>query len=93
MRDLYNIGDWKNSISGGGEGGNTNSSGGEGSRIGEILMEAGKINLYHLSMALDIQRFQPMPSGEIFIAMKVITNEDLIQALKIQSIIRKGNGS
>lgn len=58
-------------------------------RIGEILLEAGKINLFHISMALDIQRFQKMPLGEIFVAMKVVTKEDLEQALKVQQIIQK----
>ena len=48
-----------------------------------------KINLFHLSMVLDVQRFQKMPMGEIFLAMKVISKKDLNQALKVQKIIQK----
>ena len=58
-------------------------------RLGEILLEAGKINLYHLSMVLDVQRFQKIHMGEIFVAMKIISKEDLNQALYIQKTIRK----
>ena len=76
MKNLYNIDDWKDVPN---------------LRLGEILIEAGKINLYHLSMVLDIQRFQKMPVGEIFIAMKVITPEDLKQALLVQKTIKKRN--
>ena len=74
MKNLYNIDEWA-----------------EVSylRIGEILLEAGKINLYHLSMALDIQKFKKMPLGELFLAMKVISKEDLIQALFLQESIQK----
>lgn len=74
MKDLYNINDW-NDVS--------------CCRLGEILIEAGKINLFHLSMVLDVQRFKKMPMGEIFLAMKVISKKDLNQALKIQKLIQK----
>lgn len=74
MKNLYNIDDW-NDVS--------------CRRLGEILLEAGKINLFHLSMVLDVQRFQKMPMGEIFLAMKVISKKDLNQALKVQKIIQK----
>jgi hypothetical protein len=56
-------------------------------KIGEILASAGKINLIHLSMALDAQRIQKMPLGVIFVLMKVITKEELEQALLIQKYI------
>lgn len=56
-------------------------------RIGEILLESGKITLKHLSLALGAQKFQKLPLGEIFVLMKVITKEDLEQALHIQKII------
>ena len=78
MKNLYNINEWKDVPN---------------LRLGEILIEAGKINLYHLSMVLDIQKFQKMPVGEIFIAMKVITPEDLQQALKVQQMLKKRNGN
>ncbi len=56
-------------------------------RIGEILIESGKITLKHLSLALGAQKFQKLPLGEIFVAMKAITKEDLEQALHIQKLI------
>lgn len=74
MKNLYNIDEWTD----------VNYL-----RIGEILLEAGKINLYHLSMALDIQKFNKLQLGELFLAMKVITKEDLNQALFIQEMIQK----
>ena len=73
MKDLHNIEDWKD-IS-------------EHQMIGEILLEAGKINLIHLGMALDIQKFQKMPLGEIFVNMKVLSFEDLSDALILQKQI------
>ena len=74
MRNLYNVDDWADVRC---------------TRLGEILIEAGKVNLFHLSMVLDIQRFRKMPMGEIFLSMKVLNKEDLKQALKIQRIIQK----
>lgn len=70
MKNLYKIDDWKD-VS-------------EHQMIGEILLEAGKINLIHLGMALDIQRFQKMPLGEIFVSMKLLSNEELNAALDLQ---------
>jgi len=58
-------------------------------RLGEILLESGKINLFHLSMVLDVQRFKQIPMGEIFLSMKVISKEDLKQALLVQKTIQK----
>ncbi len=74
MKNLYNIEDWTNDSY---------------LRLGEILLEAGKINLFHLSMVLDVQRFKEMPMGEIFLAMKIINKKDLKQALYVQKIIQK----
>lgn len=74
MKNLYNIEDWSDVSC---------------RRLGEILLEAGKINLFHLSMVLDVQRFKKMPMGEIFLAMKVISKKDLTQALKVQKIIQR----
>lgn len=73
MRNLYNIDDWIDVTC---------------TRLGEILIEAGKVNLIHLSMVLDIQRFKKMPMGKIFLSMKVISEEDLKQALYIQKTIQ-----
>ncbi len=74
MKNLYNIDDWSDVSC---------------QRLGEILLEAGKINLFHLSMVLDVQRFKKMPMGQIFIAMKIISKKDLQQALYVQKIIQK----
>lgn len=56
-------------------------------KIGEILLSAEKINLMHLSMALDAQRFQKLPLGVLFVLFKAITKEDLEQALLVQQYI------
>ncbi len=74
MKNLYDIDDWSDVSF---------------LRLGEILIESGKINLVHLSMVLDIQRYRKMPMGEILISMKVITKKDLTQALHIQKYIQK----
>ncbi len=74
MKNLYNIEDWSDVSQ---------------CRLGEILLEAGKINLIHISMVLDIQRFNSMPMGEILLGMKIITKKDLDQALLLQKIIQK----
>ena len=75
MKNLYKIDDWKD-VS-------------EHQMLGEILLEAGKINLIHLGMALDIQRFQKMPLGEIFVSMKLLSNDELADALDLQLQIDK----
>ena len=74
MKNLYNMDDWSDVSY---------------LRLGEILLESGKINLMHLSMVLDIQRFQKMPFGEILVSMKVINENDLKQALIVQKFIQK----
>lgn len=75
FKDLYKKHDWDDIT--------------EHQKIGEILMSAEKINLLHLSMALDAQRIQRLPLGVIFVLMKVISKEDLEQALIIQRYIDK----
>lgn len=74
MKNLYNIDEWTDVSC---------------RRLGEILLEAGKINLFHLSMVLDVQKFKKMPMGEILLAMKIINKEDLDQALYVQKVIKK----
>lgn len=73
FKDLYKFSDW-NDVT-------------EHQKIGEILLSAGKINLIHLSMALDAQRFQKMPLGVMFVLFKAITKDDLEQALLAQRYI------
>ena len=73
VKELYNFEDW-NDVS-------------EHQRIGEVLMSSGKINLIHLSMALDAQKFQRVPLGVLFVVLKIISKDDLAQALLIQRYI------
>lgn len=74
MKNLYNIDDWSDVSY---------------LRLGEILLETGKINLLHLSMVLDVQRFKKVPMGELFLSMKIISEKDLKQALLVQETIQK----
>lgn len=73
IKDLYKFEDW-NDIS-------------EHLKIGEILISCKKINLLHLSMALDAQRFQRVPLGVLFVVLKIITKDELAQALLVQRYI------
>ena len=59
----------------------------EHQKIGEILMQSGKLNLIHLGMALDIQRFEDIQLGEILLTMKIISKEEIQQALDLQEKI------
>ena len=73
MKNLFDVNDWQDIQ--------------EPHKIGEILLESGKINLIHLSMALDAHKFQNLQLGEIFILMNIIDKNDIDQALEIQNII------
>lgn len=73
MKDLNNINDWKDIT--------------EHQKLGEIFMQAGKLNLIQLGMALDVQKFQPLPLGEVLLNMKVITQDELDRALELQEQI------
>lgn len=79
MKNLYDINDWTDIQ--------------EHQKIGEILMQCGKLSLENLGIALDIQKFENIPLGEILKRMKVITEEELSKALdlqvKIDEIIEK----
>lgn len=75
FKDLYKLHDW-NDVT-------------EHQKIGEILISANKISLLHLSMALDAQRFKKLPLGVLFVLMKIISKEELEQALIIQEYIDK----
>jgi hypothetical protein len=70
MKNLYDINDWLKIK--------------EHQKLGEILMQSGKINLIHLGMALDIQRFEAIPIGEILLNMKIVSRDDIEQALILQ---------
>ena len=73
MKNLNDINDWSDIQ--------------EHQKLGEILMECGKLNLIHLGMALDVQRFEDIQLGEILLNMKIISTKELNQALDIQAQI------
>lgn len=73
MKSLYNLNDWLDTT--------------EHLKLGEILLETGKINLIQLGMAIDIQKFQKMQIGQIFLDMKVISQDDMQKALDLQQEI------
>lgn len=73
MKSLTNINDWMDVQ--------------EHQKIGEILMQAGKLSLVHLGTALDLQKFEDFHLGEILVNMKVITAQELEQALALQKQI------
>jgi hypothetical protein len=75
MKDLNNLSDWSDIKT--------------PQKLGEILLQAGKLNLIHLGMALDIQRFEDMQLGKVLIYMKVITQDELDKALKIQKYLNQ----
>lgn len=73
MKNLDNINDWLDVT--------------EHQKIGEIFMQCGMLTLDNLGTALDIQNFEKMQLGDILINMKVITEDELKKALKLQKQI------
>ena len=73
MKSLYNLNDWLDTT--------------EHLKLGEILLETGKINLIQLGMAIDIQKFQKMQIGKILLDMNIISQEDMQKALDLQQEI------
>ena len=73
MKNIYDLHDWADIE--------------QPQMIGEILMQAGLMNLVHLDMALGVQKLKNSPIGEILVAMKVITHEELQVALDLQEKI------
>lgn len=63
----------------------------EHQKIGEILMQSGKLSLKDLGIALDIQKFEKslpdLQLGNILLDMKVISKDELDMALALQSQI------
>ncbi len=82
MKNLSNIKDWLDIQ--------------EHQKIGEILMQSGKLTLHDLGIALDIQNFEKMQLGDILLNMKIISKQDIESALNIQKEIdlrlEKGEG-
>ena len=56
MKNLNNIKDWLDVQ--------------EHQKIGEILVQCGKLNLHDLGIALDVQNFEKMRLGDILLRMK-----------------------
>lgn len=73
MKNLQNLNDWLDIE--------------EHQKLGEILVQSAKLNLIHLGMALDIQNFKKMQLGEVLLDMKVISKQDLSDALELQKNI------
>lgn len=73
MKSLDNINDWLDIQ--------------EHQKLGEILMQSGKLSLQDLGIALDVQTFEKMQLGDILINMKVITIEELNMSLSLQKQI------
>lgn len=73
MKSLNNINDWLDIQ--------------EHQKLGEILMQSGKLSLQDLGIALDIQTFEKMQLGDILINMKVISKKELEMSLSLQKQI------
>lgn len=58
-------------------------------KIGEILIQSGKLSLKDLGIALDIQNFEKMHLGDILLNMNVISQEDITSALNLQGELDK----
>ncbi|WP_026888384.1 GspE/PulE family protein [Clostridium beijerinckii] len=58
-------------------------------RLGNILVNAGKITGYQLQEALKSQRTLGKKLGEILLDSKIITEEDIIEAVEQQTGIKK----
>lgn len=54
------------------------------SRLGECLLEAGKISRFELDTALNMQRDQGQSLGEILVSLNVLTEDDLVEFLSSQ---------
>ena len=58
-------------------------------RLGEILLQHKKIAIEHLDKAMTSQKLNNLPLGEILIGMDVITKDELVEVLELQSNIDK----
>lgn len=74
MKNLYDINDWSDIQ--------------DHLKLGEILMQSGKLSLEDLGLALDVQNFDKAQIGaklgDILLNMKVISKDDLEDALRLQ---------
>jgi hypothetical protein len=58
-------------------------------KLGEILLHYKKISLEQLGQGLERQKQENLPIGQILIGMNIITENELIELLSIQSKIDK----
>lgn len=73
MKSLNNIKDWLDVQ--------------EHQKLGEILVQSGKLSLQDLGIALDVQNFEKMQIGDILLNMKTISKAELESALSLQKQI------
>lgn len=62
---------------------------GEKRRLGDILVDAGKITIYQLQEALKSQRVLGKKLGEVLVESRIISEEDIIEAIETQTGIEK----
>lgn len=62
---------------------------GEKRRLGDILVDAGKITIYQLQEALKSQRVLGKKLGEVLVESMIISEEDIIEAIETQTGIEK----
>lgn len=74
MKNLYDVSDWSDIQ--------------QHLRLGEILMQCGKLSLEDLGIALDVQNFDKSQAGaklgDILLSMRVVTKEEIESALTLQ---------
>jgi len=58
-------------------------------KLGEILLQHKKITITQLGMALDEQKKLDLPVGQVLIKMGVVTKNELVEVLELQSSISK----
>ncbi|MDD3014302.1 MAG: hypothetical protein PHC34_11420 [Candidatus Gastranaerophilales bacterium] len=56
-------------------------------RLGEILLQHKKITINQLGIALEEQKKENLPIGEILVNMHIIEKDELIEVLELQSNI------
>lgn len=56
-------------------------------RIGELLLHHKKITIDQLGKGLEMQREKNIPIGQILIQMEIITENELVELLSMQSNI------
>ncbi|AOR24630.1 GspE/PulE family protein [Clostridium taeniosporum] len=61
----------------------------EKKRLGNILVNAGKINSYQLQEALKSQKILGKKLGEILVESNIITEEDILESVEQQTGIKK----